>query len=242
MTPADPSAAQPLRVSSVVGLAYDAIRELIVTGALAPAARVGQAEMAEQLGISRGPVREALHRLVGDGLVQFEVNRGFFVADLGLERVLERLEVRLVLEPELARLAAERCTDLDLEAMRTAVATERGASTSDDAHDASRAFHLLVARATGNPVFVAILESLWIADVGRRLLAQRVSAPAWQENDAEEHRLLVEALEARDGARAAALMRRHVEDAFRHWSGQVRGQGTGRGVTREAGATGASCS
>ena len=94
------TSAGPLRVRSVVGLAYDELRAMIVEGRLGPGSRIGQAEVADMLGISRGSVREALRRLAGDGLVEFEVNRGFFVADLGLDRVLERLEARLQLEPE----------------------------------------------------------------------------------------------------------------------------------------------
>ena len=117
---------QPLRVRSVVGLAYDAIRELIVGGTLAPGTRLGQAELADQLGISRGSVREALRRLAGDGLVEFEVNRGFFVADFGLEVVLERLEARLLLEPQVARLAAARRTEDDLAALREAISDGAG--------------------------------------------------------------------------------------------------------------------
>src|SRR5262249_18761210 len=85
------STIEPLGVRAVVGLAYDEIRALIVDGPLGPGARLGQAELAERLGISRTSVREALRRLAGDGIVEFEVNRGFFVADLGLNRVLERL-------------------------------------------------------------------------------------------------------------------------------------------------------
>ena len=102
----EPPQAQPLRVRSVVGLAYDEIRSLIVAGALAPGSRLAQGELADRLGISRGSVREALRRLAGDGLVDFEVNRGFFVAEAGLDDVRQRLEARLALEPEIARLAA----------------------------------------------------------------------------------------------------------------------------------------
>ena len=115
--------ARTLRPRSVVGLAYDEVRAMIVAGSLAPGSRLGQGELADQLGISRGSVREALRRLAGDGLVEFEVNRGFFVSDLGLGQVRQRLEVRLVLEPEIARLAAERRTDEDVKAMRSAIAT-----------------------------------------------------------------------------------------------------------------------
>ena len=208
----------PLRVRSVVGLAYDELRARIVDGRLPPGARVGQAELADALGISRGSVREALRRLVGDGLVEFEVNRGFFVADIGLDRVLERLEVRLHLEPVLARLAAERRTEADLATLRRSIDAEHAARTAAAAHDASRAFHLAVATATGNEAFARIIDSLWIADVGRRLLARRRTQPDWQEADVAEHRELLVAIEAGDGDRAGILMREHVASAWRHWS------------------------
>jgi len=211
-------AATTLRVRSVVGLAYDEIRSLIVAGALAPGSRLGQGELADRLGISRGSVREALRRLAGDGLVEFEVNRGFFVAEVGLDDVRHRLEARLVLEPEIARLAAARRTEADLELMRETIAAEASARTSDEAHDASRAFHFAIAAATRNGAFTKLLDGLWIADVGRRLLAQRRQSQDWQDHDVAEHRVIVEALEAGDGERAARLMSAHVESAVRHWS------------------------
>jgi DNA-binding GntR family transcriptional regulator len=205
-------------VRSVVELAYDELRARIVDGRLGPGARVGQAELADALGISRGSVREALRRLAGDGLVVFEVNRGFFVADVGLERVLERLEARLLIEPGVARLAAERRGEPDLDALRRWVVAERNARTAAAAHDASRGFHAALAAATRNEALVRIFDSLWIADVGRRLLASRRAQPEWQDADVAEHEGLLEAVEAGDGDRAEALMRAHVESAWRHWS------------------------
>lgn len=208
----------PLRVRSVVGLAYDELRAMIVDGRLPPGARVGQAELADALGISRGSVREALRRLTGDGLVAFEVNRGFFVANVGLEGVLARLEARLLLEPGIARLAAVRRDDDDLRALRRAVADERAARSAAAAHDASRAFHAVLVAATRNDALIRTFDSLWIADVGRRLLASRRSQPAWQESDVAEHARLLEAVEAGDGDLTETLMRAHVESAWRHWS------------------------
>ncbi len=104
--------------------------------------------------------------MAGDGLVEFEVNRGFFVLDIGLESVLQRLEARLVLEPAIERLAAERRIDADLAAMRASIDAERAAYSSDDAHDASRAFHIAMAMATRNDALMRLLDGLWIADVG----------------------------------------------------------------------------
>ncbi len=215
--------AQPLRVRSVVGLAYDEIRSLIVAGSLAPGSRIGQGELADRLGISRGSVREALRRLAGDGFVEFEVNRGFFVAEVGLDDVRQRLEARLALEPEIARLAASRRSEADLELMRETIAAEGSARTSDEVHDASRAFHAAVVGATRNQAFTKLLDALWIADVGRRLLAQRSRTEDWQDHDVDEHREILEALEARDGEGAARLMRAHVESAVRHWSPRAEG-------------------
>ena len=222
MSTIEPSPAQPLRVRSVVGLAYDEIRSLIVEGSLEPGARLAQAELADQLGISRGSVREALRRLAGDGLVEFEVNRGFFVADFGLDVVLERLEARSLLEPQIARLAATRRTGDDLLALRAAIEAERSAATSGSAHDASRAFHLALATATGNEQLWRLIDGLWIADVGRRLLARRYATPEWQAGDAREHEEILAAVEAGDADRAEALMRQHDEDALRHWSDRRR--------------------
>jgi DNA-binding GntR family transcriptional regulator len=221
------SGARPLRVRSVVGLAYDEIRALLVNGTLAPGTRLGQGELANQLGISRGSVREALRRLAGDGLVEFQTNRGFFTADIGLPAVLRRLEVRLLLEPGIARLAAERHTPEDLETLRQAVADERAATSADAVHDASRAFHLGLARAARNEELVRVLDSLWIVDVGRRLLAARRTALTWQDSDAAEHEEILAAVEARDGERAAELHRLHIEAALRHWSPEAEGQASG---------------
>jgi DNA-binding GntR family transcriptional regulator len=221
------SQSSPLDVRSVVGLAYDEIRARIVDGSLAPGSRLGQAELADQLGISRTSVREALRRLTGDGLVEFEVNRGFFVADIGLDKVLERLEARLVLEPMVARLAAERRTPDDLDGIEAALDAERSARSAADAHDASRAFHRAIACATQNAAFVRIFDSLWVADVGRRLLARRFTAPTWKDEDVAEHKRLLAAIAKQDADRAERLMRSHVESAFRHWSDRRPGDAEG---------------
>src|ERR671917_2608189 len=107
----------PIRSYTVADLAYERIRGLVLSGELAPGTRLGQVELAERLGISRTPVREALRRLGGEGLVEGHSNHGFRVADLGLDAVLRRLEVRTVLEPGIARLAAERRTEGDVRAL-----------------------------------------------------------------------------------------------------------------------------
>ena len=111
-----------------------------------------------------------------------------------------------------------RRNDADLELMRASIIAEAAATTSDEVHDASRAFHFAVAGATRNSAFTKLLDGLWIADVGRRLLAQRRRSEQWQDHDVKEHEASLAAFEAGDADRAAELMRDHVESAFRHWS------------------------
>src|SRR5918993_1518022 len=209
--------AGPIRSYTVADLAYERIRGLVLSGELAPGTRLGQVELAERLEISRTPVREALRRLAGEGLVDFHSNRGFRVADLGLDAVLRRLEVRSILEPGIAALAAGRRTGRDLDLMRQAIADEEEARDGIEAPDASRRFHIALARASGNEELVRVIESLWLVEVGRRLLFKRSAEPDWQRKDASEHREVLEAVHEGRAADAERLMARHVRRAVHHW-------------------------
>lgn len=184
---------------------------------MAPGARLSQVELAERLAISRTPVREALRRLAGEGLVDALPQRGFRVADLGLDSVMRRLEVRQLLEPGIARVAAQRATPEDVAALRDAIRLEERAGDAVEVHDSSRLFHLNLARATHNDELVSILESKWIIEVGRRLLARRAFAPRWRVADMAEHMAIADAVERRDADEAEALMREHIEAAVQHW-------------------------
>src|ERR687895_478113 len=209
---------------SVADLAYESIRGLVLSGELAPGTRLGQVELAERLGISRTPVREALRRLGGEGLVEGHSHRGFRVADLGLDAVLRRLEVRAILEPGIAALAAERRTGRDLDLMSGAIADEEEARDGIEAHDASRSFHLALARASGNEELVRVIESLWLVEVGRRLLFRRSAASDWQSKDVEEHREISAAVAEGRATDAERLMDRHVRGAVQHWEPERQGK------------------
>jgi len=206
-----------IRADSVVDLAYERIRSMVVEGEIPPGARLGQVELAEQLGISRTPVREALRRLTGEGLAEFVPNRGFRAASPGLDDVLRRLEVRSLVEPGIARLAAARRSHGDLLRLQETIAREEAATTRVDAHDASRDFHLVLAGATGNPELVSVLASLWIVEIGRRLLAARATSAEWRKADVAEHRAIATAVGAQDGELATRLMTEHIGEALQHW-------------------------
>ena len=198
-------------------LAYDRIRGYVLGGDVPPGARLGQVELAERFGISRTPVREALRRLAGEGLVDFHSNRGFRVTDLGLDAVLRRMEVRSLVEPGIARLAARRRTEEDLQHLREVIASQEGANDGISAHDASRDFHIVLARASGNEELVRVLNSLWLVEVGRRLLARRTTDPHWLHDDVREHREILTAVSEGRAADAERLMAEHIGRAVHHW-------------------------
>jgi len=207
----------PIRVDSVADLAYERIRGYVLGGEAPPGARLGQVELAERFGISRTPVREALRRLAGEGLVDFHSNRGFRVADLGLDAVLRRMEVRSIVEPGIARLAAGRKTQEDLQHLEKAITSEESARDGIAAHDSSRDFHLALARASGNDELVRVLNSLWLVEVGRRLLSRRTADPNWLHDDVTEHREILAAVSENRAADAERLMADHIGRAVHHW-------------------------
>src|SRR5438034_2266320 len=117
-----------LQTESLADKAYHAIRGLIVSLDLAPGTVIDERELIERLGIGRTPVREALRRLAQERLVEVYPRRGMFVTGVDVRELARLSEVRAVLEPEAARLAAERATEADraeLEALLTELARDR---------------------------------------------------------------------------------------------------------------------
>jgi DNA-binding GntR family transcriptional regulator len=202
---------------SKADLVHRQLKAEIESGALAPGTPLAELTLVERTGASRTPVREALRRLTGEGLAEFVPNRGFRAASPGLDDVLRRLEVRSLVEPGIARLAAARRSHGDLLRLQETIAREEAATTRVDAHDASRDFHLVLAGATGNPELVSVLASLWIVEIGRRLLAARATSAEWRKADVAEHRAIATAVGAQDGALAARLMTEHIGEALQHW-------------------------
>jgi DNA-binding GntR family transcriptional regulator len=210
--------ATDLGVVSVVDLVYKELRARILRGELSPGQRLAQGELAETLGVSRTPIREALRRLTGEGLVEFRTNYGFSATGIGVGGMLHRMEVRALLEPGIAALAAERRSQEDLDALQDAIRAESRARSAEAAHDASRAFHMALARATGNEELVRTIDGLWIIDVGRWALARRRESRRWQDADVAEHTAVAAAVADGDAEEARRLMHEHLQNALVHWA------------------------
>jgi DNA-binding GntR family transcriptional regulator len=208
----------PLHIESVVDQVYAVMRERILEGELARGARLRQEALAEELGVSRTPLREALRRLAAEGLVEFLPNRGVQVTDLSPEAVRAAYEARLALEPGAARLAATRRPPAELAAMHEAVRVQRGAD-GHGAYAASRAFHLALVRASENQYLIRLGEALWVPGIAQAIYERQPDTPDRRRTDIAEHERIAAAVEAGDGGLAETLTREHIASAIAHTLG-----------------------
>lgn len=207
------SASRPLHIRSVADQVHAVLLERIMAGELRPGSRLRQEALAEELGVSRTPLREALMRLTSEGLVEFASNRGATVARHELADMVQAWRARLALEPAAARLAAEVRDPSALERMRRSIARQRR-ETDDIAESfaVNREFHTALVAASANPHLMQFAKMLWMTRIGIPIFAgQAVHHPedllAW----ADQHEKILEAIERGDGEAAERLTHVHIE-------------------------------
>jgi DNA-binding GntR family transcriptional regulator len=195
-------------VASLADKAYHEIRALIVSLELAPGAVIDERELIERLEIGRTPVREALRRLAQERLVEVYPRRGMFVTGVDVRELARISEVREMLEPEAARLAAERATDADRAELAALVEElDRGGS---ELMELDERIHRAVYRAAHNDLLETTLEQYYV--LALRIWSIALDRAHELEEAVEAHRALLEAIQAGDGDRAADTMRAHVQD------------------------------
>ena len=182
-------------------------------------------ELAQQFGVSRTAVREAVKALREKGLVEAYAGRGTFVTDgtshamkLSLDRMLRLgqsedssflVEVREILEPEIAALAAERSEAQHLTAMREALALMDSARSDPDAFiEGDLDFHLALAEAAGNPLILSLIDS--IVGLLREQRTKIFNVNGGPERGQYHHKRILEAIEHRDPQRAREVMKAHL--------------------------------
>jgi len=198
-------------------LAYMRVRELILSGELAPGDVLPQVALARAIGMSTTPLREALRRLKQDGLVELDAHRDARVRPLDADEARDLLELRGSLDPLAATLAAQRRTETDVAEIRNALEGLESLGDRPSAHqlESHHRFHAAIHRASHNAMLVELLDGLWVkTDRYRRHGLEAGRTEDERDARATEHRQLFEAV--RDGAadEAAALMRRHVETSL----------------------------
>ncbi|MGW4060696.1 GntR family transcriptional regulator [Amycolatopsis sp. NPDC004747] len=186
--------------------AYDRIRQAIVDGTLPPGTPLRDGELADQLGLSKAPVREALRRLTDDGLVHSKPQSYTRVSDVMSPDVLDAREIVRVLHEFAVRQAAARCRPADIAAMRAANDRFAAAIEARDIAAAVKAddeLHDVPVRLAGNAAVAATLDRY--TPLLRRLEHARFSSTlAW--NSVERHTKLIDALEKHDTGTAVEVI------------------------------------
>ncbi|MBA4205109.1 MULTISPECIES: GntR family transcriptional regulator [unclassified Pannonibacter] len=202
--------------------AYRRLLEDIRDGGLAPGMRLRETELAERLGISRTPVREAIRQLEADGLVVHLPRQGASIRTLDHAEVVELYEMRAVLEGTAARLAARAASSIELAELAALNNELAAAPAGPQARELNRQFHRTLFDAARNRFLLKSISALQ-----KTLLILGPSTLSDPERAAlavAEHAAVLAAFEARDGAGAEAAMRAHVEAALSARIRSMRGR------------------
>ena len=208
---------QPIKLDSykpLRELVCENIRQAIIEGTFSPGERLMEIQLADEMGVSRTPVREAIRKLELEGFVVMIPRRGTYVADISIKDITEIYEIRTCLDTLAAGLAAERITDEELEALNRLL-VEIGQHIADNNMEkiveADTAFHDILYQASRNERLRSIINNLREQLTGIR--GRSMSYPGRLIETMEEHRTLVDSIAARDSERAQEAARVHIENA-----------------------------
>ena len=206
----------PEKYRTMQEIAYDAIRDGILAGRHAPGQRLIADELAKELGVSRMPVREALHRLEVAGLVTITPHRGAVVSALSEAECIEIYHVRAVLDGLATRLATPHLSAADHARLAALLADmEAGVEAKDPQRvlNVNREFHVVIWSAARAPRLRDLLENLY--DASQRFRNISVLIPGRLDQITHEHRLIAEALAGGDAAAAERYANEHHEGTAR---------------------------
>jgi len=195
--------------------AVEALRGLIVGGALAPGARVNQEDLAADLGLSVAPIREALRVLEQEGQLTYLPRRGYFVTELNVADLTEIYELRAVLEERAARHALPVLDDEALERVREAAREcVEAAGSGDVAAElaANRRFHFGLLDAPGQPHALRVIRLLWDSTEAYR--AMYYNSPEERRASLDAHDAILDAAQRRDADALVAELHAHRERAL----------------------------
>ncbi|MBP3585259.1 MAG: GntR family transcriptional regulator, partial [Peptococcaceae bacterium] len=179
--------------------------------------RLMEIQLADEMGVSRTPVREAIRKLELEGLVVMVPRKGAYVAGVSMKDIHEVYEVRAALEMLAVSLAAERITDEELDALERQVLRESEAEANADEHSLDNiiyidsSFHDIIYQAAHNQRLVQFVNIL--QEQLQRFRAASLSRPGRSKTALEEHKQIVEALAERNGELAAKLAKEHIDNA-----------------------------
>lgn len=203
-------------------IVFEYLRQSILDGKLEPGKRLMEIQMAEQLGVSRTPIREAIRKLELEGLVVMVPRKGAYVADVSIKDILEVLEIRMVLEGLAASLAAERMSDDEIKELTSICEQFKKYYEEDNIEgmiEKDVEFHDCIFNSTGNEKLNQISQSL--REQIYRFRVRYISRYDKAKELVEEHQALLEAIVNRDPENANKYGMAHIENLTSHMMEQL---------------------
>ncbi|UWG97722.1 GntR family transcriptional regulator [Dehalobacter sp. DCM] len=192
-------------------IVLEALREAIVGGVLEPGERLMEIQLAEEMGVSRTPVREAIRKLELEGFVVMVPRRGAYVAGVSHKDVKDVFEIREALEGLAAGLAAEKITDEEIEELERVLHYEKEPDSLEVLVQSDIDFHALLYKASRNERLNQILANL--REQTNRFRTTSLAVPGRAKYAIQEHRAIVDAIARHDVEEAQRLAGAHIENA-----------------------------
>ncbi|KKM09313.1 GntR family transcriptional regulator [Clostridiales bacterium PH28_bin88] len=195
-------------------IVFETLREAIISGRLRPGERMMEVQLAEEMGVSRTPVREAIRKLELEGFVVMIPRKGAYVADISTKDIADVFEIRGALESLAAGLAADRIADSELEELeRLLVQVSECAEVQDLERlvEVDTQFHDVLYKASRNERLAQIISTL--REQIQRFRKTSMGSPGRMRETLEEHRKIVDAISDRNVALAQSLALEHIENA-----------------------------
>ncbi len=192
---------------------YQRLKESILRGKLPPGVKLPEMRIAQQLGVSRTPLREAINRLEQDGFIEIIPRRGSFVRQVSPGEILEDLEIREVLEGLAIREAAHRATPQMIEAMKACFRNFSPSRVEKSLRDYAQQnvrFHHCIIEASQNPKLITLIRNLY--DQMDLVRLYTMVLPGRAQKSLAEHRQMIRLIEKRQGDSAEKVLRAHIRD------------------------------
>lgn len=192
----------------------ETLREAIISGILKPGERLMEIQLADELGVSRTPIREAIRKMELEGFLVMVPRRGTYVADLSIKDINEVFEIRTALDVLAAGLAAERITEEEIEELERLlvyIGEMIEEKNYEKIIETDGEFHDVLYKASRNDRLVGIINNL--REQFTRFRSISIIQPGRLKRTLEEHRLLVEAIAQRNSEQAQQVAREHMENA-----------------------------
>lgn len=200
---------------STAGLITRQLREAIMYGRLSPGAQLSEATLAAEFGVSRGPLREATQRLVQEGLVRAEPNRGLFVKELDDHGIRDLYAARIAIETAAGRTIIRQHRQEAVQALRAAYQTMQSAAEKgvlSELSDADLHFHEVLVSSAGSPRLQRMHQTLMVET--RMCLTALQGTYRDPEDQVAEHRRIAEAIASGDAEALAEAVEEHMQEAL----------------------------